>query len=391
LNLNVFSHYGRHTSLFYVALFMATGVHMPFWPLWLEDWGLTAAEVGFYTALGMGVRVVAGLVIPSLADRFDARRNTIAVATAIGILLFIGHLWIETKPVLLLATLAVGAVFAGVGPIAEALGVAAARVYDFPYAQTRALGSMGFLAANLIVGALIPVFGVGIALWWIVVCLVFVIFLVRRHPGGRRVKGQIPPNLREIGRLLIHPLFTLFVATVAFTQASHAVFYAFGSIHWRNLGLSEPVIGGLWAASVAAEIIFMFTIGAAVVQWLGPVRALVVSGLAGILRWGAMMTDPALVLLWPLQAMHALTFATGHLGAMAFISQAVPARYGAAAQGAMGSMAVGLLLALGMAVASVVYPALGGATYGIGAAFSGVGLMLAGILARRWKGQAIDV
>jgi PPP family 3-phenylpropionic acid transporter len=135
----------------------------------------------------------------------------------------------------------------------------------------------------------------------------------------------------------------------------------------------------------------MFTIGAAVVQWLGPVRALAVSGLAGILRWGAMMSDPALVLLWPLQAMHALTFATGHLGAMAFISQAVPARYGAAAQGAMGSMAVGLLLALGMAVASVVYPALGGATYGIGAAFSGIGLVVVGRLARRWKGQAIDV
>ena len=50
---------------------------------------------------------------------------------------------------LLAATLAVGAALAGIGPIAEALGVAAARRHGFAYAQARGLGSLGFLAANL--------------------------------------------------------------------------------------------------------------------------------------------------------------------------------------------------------------------------------------------------
>ena len=68
-----------------------------------------------------------------------------------------------------------------------------------------------------------------------------------------------------------------------------------------------------------------------------------------MVRWGAMMADPTGWLLWPLQALHALTFAVGHLGAIAFIARAVPPRYGAAAQGATGAMAVGLALALGMA------------------------------------------
>ena len=103
-----------------------------------------------------------------------------------------------------------------------------------------------------------------------------------------------------------------------------------------------------------------------------------------------MMFDPVGWTLWPLQGLHAATFAAGHLGAMAFISDAVPARYGAAAQGAMGSMAVGLLLALGMAAASAVYPSLGGATYGIGAAFAAVGLGLSLLLARRWRGGTLQ-
>lgn len=382
---------GVRTTLFYVVFFAATGVHMPFWPLWLENWGLTAAEVGLFGALGMAVRVAAGLVIPTLADRLDRRRLTIAACMATGAALFVAHLWIGSKAVLLLATLAVGACFAGIGPIAEALGVAASRAYAFPYAQARGLGSLGFLAANLAVGAALATVGVELALWWIVGCLAVGAALVMRHPGARRAQAQTPPSLREIGRLIVNPVFALFVAASACLQASHATFFALGTVHWAALGVSEAKIGALWAASVAAEVVFMVAVGAWTVVRLGAVRAMALSGIAGVLRWGAMLGDPTGAALWPLQALHALTFGAGHLGAMAFIAEAVPARYGAAAQGAMGSMAVGLLLAIGMAAAAALYPAIGGLTYGIGVIFSALGLGLCALLARRWRGGALAV
>ena len=52
---------------------------------------------------------------------------------------------------------------------------------------------------------------------------------------------------------MVNPVFALFVAVVAFVQASHAVMYALGSLHWRALGLGETEIGALWAASVATR------------------------------------------------------------------------------------------------------------------------------------------
>ena len=79
-------------------------------------------------------------------------------------------------------------------------------------------------------------------------------------------------------------------------------------------------------------------------------------------------------LLWPLMAMHALTFAVGHLGAMAFIARAVPQRFGAAAQGAAAAMAAGLILSLGTMAAAALYPTFGGRTYGIGVAMSAIGV-----------------
>jgi PPP family 3-phenylpropionic acid transporter len=378
-----------HTTAFYMALFMALGVHAPFWPLWLEAWGLTAAEVATFVALGTGVRVVAGLAIPALADRLDRRRDTIVVCAVVAAAGFVAHLWITEKAALLGATLLTGAAFAAIGPVAEALGVAAARVWGFPYAETRGLGSIGFLAGNLAVGALIARAGVNLALWWIVACLALVVVLVVRHPGGGRAQGQPPPRLGEIGALIAQPVFALFVAAVAATQASHAVFFALATVRWAGLGIGPATIGGLWAASVAAEIVFMVAIGSWAVARLGPVGAIAVSGAAGVLRWGAMAFDPPVWALWPLQATHALTFALGHLGAIAFITRAVPPRYGASAQGAMASLATGSLLFLAMALAAALYGAIGGGVYWIAAALSAAGLGLSTVLARRWRGGTL--
>lgn len=380
---------GVRTTAFYIAIFMVMGAHLPFWPLWLEHWGLTAAEVGLFTALGMGMRVVAGLAIPAVADRLDRRGAVMVACLLASLVLFVAHLWIGDKAVLLIATLAVGATLAGVGPLAEALGVAASRAHGFPYAQSRGLGSLGFLAANLIVGVLMARLGVNLALWWIVGCLAVAAMLTMGHPGGGRAAGQAPPRLGEIGALMVNPVFALFLAAVAFSQASHAVYYAMGSLHWAKLGVSEARIGALWGASVAAEIVFMVTLGSWTVRRLGAIPAVALSGAAGVLRWGAMMFDPVGWTLWPLQALHAATFGVGHLGAMAFISEAVPARYGGAAQGAVGSMAVGLLMALGMAAAAALYPALGGGVYGIGAVLSAIGLGLSLLLIRRWRGGVL--
>ncbi|PZQ52228.1 MAG: hypothetical protein DI556_00760 [Rhodovulum sulfidophilum] len=382
---------GRHTTAFYASFFMVSGVYMPFWPLWLADWGLTTAEVGLFTALGIGIRVVAGLFIPALADRLDSRRNTIAVCCLLGALILVAHLWITRVPVLLVATLATGACLASIGPIGEALGVAASRFHGFAYAPARGFGSIGFMFSNLAVGALISAYSVQVALWWMVVCFLMAGLLVLRHPGGTRVQGQTPPRASEIRELITNPVFGVFVAALSFTQASHAVFYAYGTIHWTALGLSEARIGALWAAGVAAEIAFMVTIGGALAARLGPVRALGLSGVAGILRWGGMMFDPTGWTLWPLMALHAFTFAAGHLGAMAFITRAVPARFGAAAQGAAAAMAAGLVLALAMAAAALVYPRLGGLTYGIGLAMSVIGLGICVLLGRRWTGQQLAV
>lgn len=380
-----------HTALFYAAMFGALGAHLPFWPVWLEDWGLTPGEVGAYLSLGIVTRIGAGLAVPVIADRLGRRRSAMLLLCATGAALFLAHLFIGTRAVLLAATLGTGAVISGIMPLGEALGAGAVRRFGFSYSLARSLGSVAFLVANLAVGAMIARFGANAALWWIVACLAAGAALGRTHPGGGVMAGAAPPGFGEIWALLTQPTFALFTAAAAMSLSSHAVLYAYGSVHWRALGIPGGTIGALWAFSVAVETVVMLTLGRRAIERIGPLGALSLSGAGGLVRWGAMMADPPLAWLWGLQALHSLTFVAGHLGAMAFVVQAVPDRYGGSAQGAYMGLGGGILTAAAMGLSALVYPWAGGLTYGIALAMSGAGLLLTLRLRARWDGGTLAV
>ena len=57
---------------------------------------------------------------------------------------------------------------------------------------------------------------------------------------------------------LMHPYFLAFVGSVGLTTASHAYLYAFSSIYWKSLGISDATVGLLWTVAVVAEVgVFM--------------------------------------------------------------------------------------------------------------------------------------
>ncbi len=43
---------------YYAALFVAVGIHIPVWPLWLQSRGLSASEIGWVAAAGLGISFI---------------------------------------------------------------------------------------------------------------------------------------------------------------------------------------------------------------------------------------------------------------------------------------------------------------------------------------------
>jgi PPP family 3-phenylpropionic acid transporter len=166
------------------------------------------------------------------------------------------------------------------------------------------------------------------------------------------------------------------------------MFYTFGALHWRSQGISTAMVGTLWAIGVLAEVA-LFAYSGAVVKRAGA-SALLVAGAAGaVLRWGAMGFDPPLFLLAPLQLLHALSYSATHLGAIHFISRAVPEGAAGTAQALYATMAAGVVMGCATLASGAFYSSYGGGAYFAMCALASVGLAGALTVHRRWGGGAL--
>jgi hypothetical protein len=93
----------------------------------------------------------------------------------------------------------------------------------------------------------------------------------------------------------------MLVAT-GLTQAAHALYYAFGAIHWRSLAIDEGIIGLLWSVGVLGEVA-LFAFSGRAVAIFGPVGLIVLGSAAAALRWAVTALDPPLGVLFAAQAL----------------------------------------------------------------------------------------
>jgi MFS transporter, PPP family, 3-phenylpropionic acid transporter len=190
----------------------------------------------------------------------------------------------------------------------------------------------------------------------------------------RQDRARLGP--RDVAALLASPTFLVFLLAAGAIQAAHAAFYTFGTLHWRALGYSTLVAGELWSVGVAAEIL-VFAYSAALLRRVGPISILVLAGLAAVARWLVMAFDPAVWLLFALQALHGLTFGAAHLGAIHFLARFVPEAQGGTAQAVYASFTSGILLGGATLLAGPLYAHFGARAYLAMAGLAAVGVLAA--------------
>ena len=378
------------TAAYYALVFATLGAYVPYWPVWFEAWGLDRADIGFFLGAATVTRIAGSTIITAIADRYAIRRRMIAITSAATSAVLLAHLVVETAGLLLAATLILAAVMAPSIPLGEALGLRAAAIYGFAYAPARAAGSVGFLVANVAVGWALDRYHPDLVIWIVAPSFLLLAVLGSVHPGGGSAAATDRARYSEAVRLMATPAFAVFALALALTQSSHVVFYVYSVLAWQDQGLSGTTIGWLWAIGVVAETVLMLGPGRRIVDAIGPAAAIAVGAAAAMLRWAAMAAEPGALWLWPLQGLHALTFAVTHLGAMAFLARAVPARLAASAQGLVSGLAMGAVSALAMAVAAGIVEHAGIASaYSLASAMALASLIAALMLGRLWTGQSL--
>jgi MFS transporter, PPP family, 3-phenylpropionic acid transporter len=282
-------------------------------------------------------------------------------------------------------------------PLGDAVTLAAVRERGLDYGRIRVWGSLSFILASVGGGVALAIMPATIdgpdnrVLGLVLVAssvLVGACLAIPSAAAGRRgaddAASPAASRWRAIRRLLSDRRFWLLVVSASALQASHQLYYGFGTLYWRGLGISDTVIGVLWAEGVVAEIV-LFWYSAPIVARLGPSGLLALGGIGGIVRWSLMGLVPGLAAATVLQLLHALTFGASHLGAMYMLARSVPPAAAASAQSMYAALSAGLGSGLVMLAAGALYAAYGGRAYLF------MALLSAGGLAGVWRLRQLSV
>lgn len=385
INMPKYSNLGKSYSyirmaFFYAAIFTMIGIHLPFWPVWLEAQGLSTTEIGAIFASSVGIKVFSNPLITHFADRQGSRRPimiTLAILSFVTFYLFglTNGFW-----QIMLVTVFFFAVWAPLMPLGESLAMLGD---DFkknkPYEETnygiiRLWGSLTFIITAIGTGYILTGSSIDTIYYILLSSLALVVAVTFFLPATQIPKAN-DSHFTPI-TVIKDRQFILFITACALIQSSHSVYYGFGTLNWKAQGYSEITIGWLWAEGVFAEII-LFMFGALLVKKIGPLKMIILGGFLGTIRWLMIGKIDGIVFIVILQALHAFTFGATHLGAIYFINRKFPSHLSASAQGIYSTIVMGVSLGIVMFASGKLYGVFGTKAYYAMALLAACGTILA--------------
>jgi len=364
-------------SGFFFAYFACFGLVLPFLPYWMVSRGLDAEEAALILSSAFISKVFFGIGVGVLADATGHKKRWILGLSVLAFLGFGVFVQFETFWPMLMVWFVVGAIQTSHIPMVDGLAIAAVRLGKLNYSNARLWGSVAFIASSTLSGLYITAFSIDAYPQLLLVLAAIVIVFSLSLPD---IRPQSKPN-RKLAFIELFKLrgFVAVIAVGSLLQASHGALYAIGTLHWIKMGISESVIGLLWAQGVAAEVV-LFAMGMWVLSKVGVKGLLWMAVIAGVVRWITLGYSSDIMVLFSIQLLHAFTFAATHLAMTQYITQKVPDQLTASAQTLYDALALGAFMGITMSFSGGLYEHIGGQVFWAMACIS----LSAGLVLKRY-------
>lgn len=366
-------------GLFYGAIFIGTGVSSPYLPVWFAHHGLSGAKIGLILSLPMLARAVSAPMLAVWADSFRLRRTALIVmgAAVAGLYALMalpfGFAWWAV------VWFAASSMYTTMSPLTDVLVLKRAARDGFNYGWPRGIGSASFIVGNLAMGWILARGSPEWVLVWMTgaVALASLAARVMLPPDPVHEAGEVPQlgaRMAGLGELLRDPVFMTAALSAGLVQSAHAFYYGFSTLAWKQQGIPESLTGVLWGSAVLVEVGFMWFLE----PWrrrVGPRNLLMLGAVAAVVRWSALAFSPPLWILFPLQALHALSYAATFLASLQLVERLSRPRNASAAQAINSALSGGLISGLATFASGWLYDRYGAHGYLLMSAMSAAGLI----------------
>ncbi|HGJ5858450.1 MAG TPA: 3-phenylpropionate MFS transporter [Arsenophonus nasoniae] len=311
----------RWLALDYFTYFFAYGIFLPFIAMWLNGEGLEADIIGILLATGLSARFIGSLMIAPIVKGSRHLITTLRLFAGLTLIFAIGFIVSSNWLWLLFIMLAFNLFFSPMVPLTDALAASWQKQITFDYGKVRAWGSLAFIISASSMGYLANNWGHKIIIYALLASIVIMLLTMLLQPTvlPKATYCQMANTTISLKQLLLDSSVWRFLLCITLLQSSHAAYYGFSSIYWKEVGYSDAIIGLLWSLSIVAEVI-VFTFSYVLFRHWQASGLLLLAASCAVIRWSLMASFTALPILIMSQLLHSGTFTVCHLAAMRFIS-----------------------------------------------------------------------
>jgi len=351
-------------SVYIYLLFSTFSVVGFFLPLYLQDKGLDAGQIGTTVALGSLVSMFAQPFWGYMSDKKKTIKRVLMVLMCGCILSSIGFFSMNTVLLIMLFFMLLMFFSTASGPLTETLCISYAQENNKEYGRLRLWGELGVGTSALMLGFVIEGIGVGY-LWAIYLTLMGTALCAGLLLRDSKATPK-PVDLKALGKLFAKPRLLIFLLLIMLVGIPHRMNDTLLSLYLEQLDAPESLLGMAWLVATMSTVPALLMVGKLIKRY-NELAILVIAAVCYAVRWGIYsITDSPIVLICA-QALHSLTFPLFLVASITYLGSLVPSELRATGQAAFAVTFGGLAGMIGSAGGGYAFDAIGPeASYGIG-------------------------
>ena len=345
-------------SGFYFFYFAFLGALIPYWGLYLEDQGFSAASIGQLTAIVLGTKVVSPLIWSWVA-RHAISKMFIVRLGAMATLIFLLGVCLRPSYWPLAACIFGFSFFRNaILPEMEAITLGYVSTDLQQYARIRLWGSVGFIVLVIFLGVVFDKTSLGF-LPLILLLLGILIWISTLLVADRETENQAEVSVKSFWRLLQQSHVIAFLMVALLMQLAHGPYYTFYTIHLSHLGYEKTAIGIMWSVGVMAEIVLFYRMNRLLTVF--SIRQIFIGSIfLSALRWimiGSLAQNT--LVLFMAQLLHAASYASFHAVCVQYIHRQFSGDLEGQGQALYNSVSFGLGGAIGALSVGAIWVSMG--------------------------------